>query len=591
MSIIGRLPILRPVIPTTFVTGDYTVKFTDQRVEIDATSGNVIITLPTITTVFKNKPNILFKRIDITSNTVTFIGTNSNYEDEGLEIGDSKVSTTKIYASNDNIWRTGEIEDNFTDNIIIVNSERDLGTPVGNVITYGSADNGKLFLLNRDVATSSRFIIEDGIIVSFKSVELKTLTYTGDGTMFTSSDFGLIIFNIMTISAPSGTLWSLSGSGQVLGVSTGFTNIAIGGVATNDFLTFLFCAFSDTGQGYIFNNNAFGVAFSEGGFQGWKNEITTKLTFTGNAMGDITIFDTGINAGSNETMFDFDQSLKIGQTSITITSTIIVKGSVGALFAPNSLDQSYVGSTFIGNPGIANSTSVVKLTLVGNTAITTIATESTNTVINSNVLYTIDSLIERFLIQDICIFDNTGNTVDTTFNHGLTNNDRVFLNSYPGSTLPAELDETTEYFVVNKNAADFQLSLTSGGAAVTFTDDGTGTLHYRHGVNSVTQLAHIIYIGNEDIKCSANGWCTLESTTGTKIDVSGTIMAIDTAGTITEDQVGSPISVNSSESGVSNLTNVATLSTGEGNVIYIRNDSDTTNIIAKDLLIGFNDVS
>ncbi len=39
------------------------------------------------------------------------------------------------------------------------------------------------------------------------------------------------------------------------------------------------------------------------------------------------------------------------------------------------------------------------------------------------------------------------------------------------------------YFVVTANTNDFQVSLTSGGAAVTFSDDGTGT----HQVQAVTQ--------------------------------------------------------------------------------------------------------
>lgn len=93
-------------IVTTAVTGNFTLKATDQRVEIDATSGNITITLPTITAAFKNKSNILFKRIDTTSNTVTFVGTGGNYEDENLQIGnDPQLESIKIYASNDNTWR------------------------------------------------------------------------------------------------------------------------------------------------------------------------------------------------------------------------------------------------------------------------------------------------------------------------------------------------------------------------------------------------------------------------------------------------------------------------------------------------------
>lgn len=98
---------LTGIVRTTFVDGDYTIKATDKRVEIDATNGNIIITLPIITGIFKQMPSIFFKRIDTTSNTVTFVGTGGNYEDENLQIGtEPQLETTEIYASNANIWRT-----------------------------------------------------------------------------------------------------------------------------------------------------------------------------------------------------------------------------------------------------------------------------------------------------------------------------------------------------------------------------------------------------------------------------------------------------------------------------------------------------
>jgi len=133
--------------------------------------------------------------------------------------------------------------------------------------------------------------------------------------------------------------------------------------------------------------------------------------------------------------------------------------------------------------------------------------------------------------------------------------------------------------------------LTSGGSVVTFTDNGSGapgsSLHYRHNTG-VTELAHIIYIGNEDIKCRAGGWAALVSTTGIKIDVSTTIMNIAFDGTITTGEDGGPDGVTNNESGISPLSNVATLSKGEGNVVYCENETNTTNIRVKKILIGFN---
>lgn len=101
------VPLIRTGFLTLEVDGSITLPKFYNLIEIDATSGNIIITLPLITHVFRNKGTILFKRIDTTSNTVTFVGTNGNYEDENLQLGNEpELETTMIYASNANIWRT-----------------------------------------------------------------------------------------------------------------------------------------------------------------------------------------------------------------------------------------------------------------------------------------------------------------------------------------------------------------------------------------------------------------------------------------------------------------------------------------------------
>tara|TARA_Y100000031_G_scaffold92591_1_gene101694 strand:+ start:346 stop:1911 length:1566 start_codon:yes stop_codon:yes gene_type:complete len=66
--------------------------------------------------------------------------------------------------------------------------------------------------------------------------------------------------------------------------------------------------------------------------------------------------------------------------------------------------------------------------------------------------------------------------------HGFSNADRVTVSS--STTLPAGLGAGVPYYVVNAAANDFELSLTSGGAAVDITDDGTGT----HTATKWTQI-------------------------------------------------------------------------------------------------------
>ncbi len=100
---------------------------------------------------------------------------------------------------------------------------------------------------------------------------------------------------------------------------------------------------------------------------------------------------------------------------------------------------------------------------------------------------------------------NATNVLNATA-HLLIDTDRVMLIS-SGQDLPAGLDSETVYFVVSANANDFQVSLTSGGAAVTFSDDGTGT----HSVLAVTACT-LVDQGDFD-----TGKATLSGT----VDISG----------------------------------------------------------------------
>lgn len=63
--------------------------------------------------------------------------------------------------------------------------------------------------------------------------------------------------------------------------------------------------------------------------------------------------------------------------------------------------------------------------------------------------------------------------------HGYNNNDLVMLRST--GTLPSPLATLTAYYVVNRDAAGFQLSTTPSGAAIDITDAGTGTHGFHDG--------------------------------------------------------------------------------------------------------------
>jgi len=62
------------------------------------------------------------------------------------------------------------------------------------------------------------------------------------------------------------------------------------------------------------------------------------------------------------------------------------------------------------------------------------------------------------------VVDLTANTI-TIAGHGLTNGDKVVFHTN-GGTAPTNLTSGNTYFVVGVSGADFQLALTSGGAAI-----------------------------------------------------------------------------------------------------------------------------
>lgn len=68
-------------------------------------------------------------------------------------------------------------------------------------------------------------------------------------------------------------------------------------------------------------------------------------------------------------------------------------------------------------------------------------------------------------------FTAATNKVNLT-GHGFINTDKVVFEST--GTLPAIITAGTAYYVVNKGADDFEISLTSGGAALDIADTGTG---------------------------------------------------------------------------------------------------------------------
>lgn len=87
-----------------------------------------------------------------------------------------------------------------------------------------------------------------------------------------------------------------------------------------------------------------------------------------------------------------------------------------------------------------------------------------------------------------CTFQDAGDTV-TKVGHGFVGGEKLQLESIVGTT---GINTYTIYYVINVVGDTFQLSLTSGGAAVVLTTDGTGTYFALAGANAQTLISESV---------------------------------------------------------------------------------------------------
>ncbi len=81
--------------------------------------------------------------------------------------------------------------------------------------------------------------------------------------------------------------------------------------------------------------------------------------------------------------------------------------------------------------------------------------------------------VHGYSVLTACTATNATNLF-TDAGHGLVDTDRVKIQ---GTTVPTGINADTIYYVVTGTTDTFQVSLTSGGAAVTFSDDGTSVTY------------------------------------------------------------------------------------------------------------------
>ncbi|MBX4215330.1 hypothetical protein KW797_00045 [Candidatus Parcubacteria bacterium] len=89
------------------------------------------------------------------------------------------------------------------------------------------------------------------------------------------------------------------------------------------------------------------------------------------------------------------------------------------------------------------------------------------------ILYCLGNLITYTTKRSATFTAVAANDTITAVAHGLENGNIVWVSS--GTTLPAGLSASTNYFVIDKTTDTFKVSATEGGTTVDITDAGTGT--------------------------------------------------------------------------------------------------------------------
>ncbi len=178
-----------------------------------------------------------------------------------------------------------------------------------------------------------------------------------------------------------------------------------------------------------------------------------------------------------------------------IDDVVIVKGEgirTGAFTSPSSAFTPAGNMALIAEPQVA-------LTAPDSAHVSLFNEEVDTLTINTDILAWVSRSKQTFTAT------NATNVLNAT-THGLVDTDRVMVIS-SAADLPNGLTSDIVYYVVTAATSTLQVSLTSGGAAVTSSDDGTGT----HSILAVTQ-ATLTDQGDFD-----TGKATLSGT----VDISG----------------------------------------------------------------------
>lgn len=408
----------------------------------------------------------------------------------------------------------------------VVTGEQFNETDLKNVVkVYVAADLPDTLVANTNyvlqapitVSTTKTFPSTGTTLISTTNLTQNTLTYSGTGTLFAGTSVVRVFLDVQIDSSSTGTLYGVTGDGTE---SSLFFH-ASGGMSGWDDLGTL-TSFANVIQNFLVIQD-FDAGLKLVSCNAYLSQESTWFNFSDSSTDFITVDASitqmnSLNVGyfpfPNERIFNIN-------SSATINAFItLVQGPTTATTYFNSAgkDQTDPGVIATNCANLPDSTTSSELFLTGNTATTDIPLAGAMVEINVDVNWTDDT--ERMTISTdgtstynglrsrrmaysgninleptnasksislrTVLLQATANTVTFTNATNLINetstpraNGDVISFRDTAGTLPTGIRSDVVYFVISKLTNSFQISYTSGGSAITFSDDGTPTNSYK----------------------------------------------------------------------------------------------------------------
>lgn len=398
------------------------------------------------------------------------------------------------------------------DDVVEVWQESDFGVVTAGVDIAVIAN--KTFKLMAPITQTLPFTIGTGNSMQIVTTNraLNTITYTNvTEEQFQGTDIGtLALFDVSLHGNSTGSIFNING-GVISAKFPDFNRYADAGTVQNLIDFYGPGIFFDVISGGLSMINCASSTFAQCLILGLDGNTFTFFNISGATSGDIQIYDNIMENDAQSSFVSVDGATFPATKTVSLIANNIVNFPEN-FFGPGSITETDNRLTVSGNKGVAESVISVEANLYDNVLTTDVPAAGALVLINAATWgseevsrlavatsgvaeYTglIDAVIKldgnvylepstatktlssRFILEKAATrtvtFTNGTNTINDTATP-LVNGDLIIFRRTAG-TLPAELRADIVYYVVNQAVNSFQVSYTSGGAAVAFTDDGT----------------------------------------------------------------------------------------------------------------------